>query len=287
MLAKIERFGNLVGAYLSLVTVMSIAVAWVLKLTKPFKETGWGWPEAILIGLAVALVTSLAVSAALVAWRYFRPGSAQTEVAAPETPSLADRVGQLEYEMQQLQRLHRQCYEEHTQRLDQMGKADATYRGAIAQEMGALPTLARIAYLKRKQEQYAYIKAQADGAMAEWSALASDPAVIPGSPQWQRWGEAYGEWHVAMVDFENLISRVLRCGEVMIRQTPNYTQNPMRAVPGDEHIANEEKRQDFRRISDMREHAENQVVQFGHRLSSEINGLRNKLDGVVEANPQA
>lgn len=311
MWAKIERFGNLVGAYVSLFGAMSFAAAWLLKLTKPFQQTGWGWPEAILIGVAFALIVSLVVSAALVAWRMFKPARspAPLEPQVPGQAALTDRVVQLDHEMEEERRLHLQHYEEHTARLEHIGALEAELREAVrilswqqqkhieladktavetaqnTEQVQIVPIMARISYLERRQELLAKHRKNVDGAFVRWKALIDDPNIVPRSTDWLRLVEAEQSWRVAVDDLTVLITRVRGGEQKFIRATPNYDENPMRSVVGDESIDNDEKRQDFRRISEMRASSEREIDQFANELTGEIRTLLNRLDHLVEASP--
>lgn len=89
---SLERAGNVVAAYGTLFAVLAGVFSFVIKATKPFRDQGWGWPEAIVGGVIFACAVSLAVSLLLRSWRRFRPlaerPASENEVAVP-----ADKVG--------------------------------------------------------------------------------------------------------------------------------------------------------------------------------------------------
>ena len=71
LLRFIESQANRIGVWVSAVTAMTGGYAWIASHLVAFKP--YGWPEATLAGLFLALSTMLVLSVGLVAWRYFNP----------------------------------------------------------------------------------------------------------------------------------------------------------------------------------------------------------------------
>ncbi len=87
----VNRVGNW-GGFLSAIgaagTIMTGAFAYLVKALKPFQDQGWGWPEAILGGVLLSCFVLLIVSAALIAWRTFRPLPAPPPAPASESTAI-------------------------------------------------------------------------------------------------------------------------------------------------------------------------------------------------------
>lgn len=75
----VNRLTYWVGAY----TLMSAAFAWIAAKIQALHI---GWPEAVFIGIFAAGFVTLAVSAGLVAWRFFRPLAAFYQVDNEPNP---------------------------------------------------------------------------------------------------------------------------------------------------------------------------------------------------------
>lgn len=72
----VQSVGNRYQAYLAyvgLVVAVWLAMSGLLKWGRPFFPDAWGWPEAIVLALIALCALVLVASAALVAWRVFRP----------------------------------------------------------------------------------------------------------------------------------------------------------------------------------------------------------------------
>lgn len=76
-------------AYVALIVAVWLAMSGLLKWGRPFFPDAWGWPEAIVLALAALCALVLVASAALVAWRFFRPLQ-QKAAAAPAGRTATD-----------------------------------------------------------------------------------------------------------------------------------------------------------------------------------------------------
>jgi hypothetical protein len=70
---RIEGFANRIGIWFTMFVALTAIFGWVTSHLVLFRS--YGWPEATLAGILITCVVLFAVSAGLMAWRYFSPSS--------------------------------------------------------------------------------------------------------------------------------------------------------------------------------------------------------------------
>lgn len=77
----IVDIGNHWQAYLVVIGIPGAAFAWFIKVMKPFSQTGWSWPEAVVLAFAAVMVFGLVAALVMIGYRMLRP---LPVVAAPK-----------------------------------------------------------------------------------------------------------------------------------------------------------------------------------------------------------
>ena len=86
----VQSIGNRYQAYVGYAAMLIaawIAMSGLLKWGRPFFPEAWGWPEAIVLAMAALCALVLVASAALIAWRFFKPLQ-QKSTAAPASTAI-------------------------------------------------------------------------------------------------------------------------------------------------------------------------------------------------------
>lgn len=73
LIERLDKPLNRVVTWVTAISFVAVGITSLVKVGRPFTEQGWNWAESTLIGLAVACILSLTVSAGLITWRRFRP----------------------------------------------------------------------------------------------------------------------------------------------------------------------------------------------------------------------
>lgn len=69
----VVEIGNHWAAYAAVVGIPGVFVAWFIKAMNPFSQTGWSWPEAVVLAFAAVLMFAFVAGLVMIGYRALRP----------------------------------------------------------------------------------------------------------------------------------------------------------------------------------------------------------------------
>lgn len=264
LLGKINKavveIGNHWQAYLAVIGIPGVLIAWFVRTMSPFSDTGWGWPEAVVLAFAGVMAVGLVSALFMIGYRLLRP------LPMPEQMPPAPTVEGVGYDHAEVAELRAQQVKilEEVAALQALNAAPTPTRGRSKAEVIADVIAKRAA-----------LQADLDVAKLASSRLENIQSSFNRKVQTEP-EEAVAERSRAMYDWLKVKKRLAFMREVDLSTHPIYSSNPMRRVMGDEKLEGDAVFA-FRMAFDNHRHIQTALDAGLHDLEAQVRSLDNLL----------